>query len=175
MKCDACGRWAYLEETPFADLDEAGTNNTPWQCRGCQRVAALEAQVAECIDALAQRARCEACEQLEGRIADIEAKVQELEVPLGPGWREKASAPLGTGQARRETQADATPEELKEATPDSTLEELAQGSGDRDKVEEQHQSTSPGNQPGMTTAEGSSNHPDAQSTTGVDDTTLKGT
>ncbi|KAH9360855.1 hypothetical protein HPB48_009351 [Haemaphysalis longicornis] len=179
VKCDVCGRWDYLEETPFADLDEAGTENTPWQCRGCQRVAALEAQGAECIAALAQRARCEACEQLDGRIADIEAKIQELEVPLGPGGtpgrRKKASSPLGTGQARQETQADATPEELKEATPDSTCEELAQGSGYRDKVEEQHQSTSSGNQPGMTAAEGSSNHPDAQSTTGADDTTLKAT
>ncbi|KAH9375960.1 hypothetical protein HPB48_013852 [Haemaphysalis longicornis] len=177
VKCDACGRWAYLEETPFADLDAAGTENTPWQCRGCERVAALEAQVAECMAALAQRARCEACEQLDTRIADIEAKVQELEVPVGPGWtpvrREKASSPLVTAEARRDTQADATLEDPKEATPHSTLEDPAQGSSDRDKVEEQHQSASSGNKPVRTATEGSSNHPDAQSTTGGGDTTLQ--
>ncbi|KAH9374804.1 hypothetical protein HPB48_019039 [Haemaphysalis longicornis] len=105
----------------------------------------------------AQRARCEACEQLDSRIADIEAKFQELEVPLGPGWtpvrREKASSPLVTAQAQRDTQADVTLENPKEVTPCGALEEPAPGSGNRDK-------------PVRTATEGSSNHPDAQSTTG---------
>lgn len=82
VKCDTCGRWAYLEETPFADLGEAGTDNAPFQCRGCQRVEALQAQIAECVAAVTKLASCEKCRQVRDKITIIEMRVQSLEEHL---------------------------------------------------------------------------------------------
>lgn len=103
VKCDACGRWAYLEETPFADLGEAETENAPFTCRGCQRVEALEAQIAEYVTELARRTKCECCGKGGERIADIETRVQDLEAHAQRDRPEEQSrgrsaAPLVTAQ-----------------------------------------------------------------------------
>lgn len=79
VKCDACGRWAYLEETPFADLGKAEIENAPFTCRGCQRVKALEAQIAEYATELARWTKCECCARGGERISGIETRVRDVE------------------------------------------------------------------------------------------------
>ncbi|KAH9373842.1 hypothetical protein HPB48_009278 [Haemaphysalis longicornis] len=44
VRCDSCGRWVFLDETPFEDLASAAKGD-PFVCAICLRLAALDARV----------------------------------------------------------------------------------------------------------------------------------
>ncbi|KAH9373484.1 hypothetical protein HPB48_009529 [Haemaphysalis longicornis] len=44
VRCDSCGRWVFLDETPFEDLTSAAKGD-PFVCAICLRLAALDARV----------------------------------------------------------------------------------------------------------------------------------
>ncbi|KAH9361491.1 hypothetical protein HPB48_013197 [Haemaphysalis longicornis] len=44
VRCDSCGRWVFLDETPFEDLTSAAKGD-PFVCAICFRLAALNAWV----------------------------------------------------------------------------------------------------------------------------------
>lgn len=72
VRCDTCGRWVFLDETPF-DTREGAASGGAFVCSICTRLLPMESRM--------QRQDC-LVEELQGKVTALEALVQKLTAKL---------------------------------------------------------------------------------------------
>lgn len=83
IQCDTCGRWVYLDETPYKDT-KAAADGGDFSCKICRKIAEITEQM--------QVGECQQCSALGHRVATLEGIVGEMAAKLQQQMSQKTDA-----------------------------------------------------------------------------------
>lgn len=122
IKCDTCGRWVFLDETPFADV-AAAADGGPFTCRLCDKLADLNTRLSMLANNR-DAALHDKVEALEVRLEELAMKIHQLHCHQ-LYVDDKVQSPMDTSlvTAKRgssQVSAEPTDAQLKVSTTDAS-------------------------------------------------------